>query len=175
MKTSRIGWGWVAVAVAALLAWGGAGSVWAAPYTWNSTSGGNWNDGAATGWNTGGAYPNAQGDSATFSTNITANQTITINVGDARVGTLTLTDTSAGNGWIISGANTLTFDVAAGSATLNATGSSVTPSYVNPHTISAPIAASVPLTLNLGAYGGLVLSGNNASLTGGITVNGSGA
>jgi autotransporter-associated beta strand protein len=173
MKTSRGGWIGRMAAVVALLAWGGAGSAWAAPYTWNSTSGGNWNDGSATGWNTGGAYPNAQGDTATFSQNLGANPTITLNVGDARVGTLTLTDTVAGNGWTItnSAANPLTFDVAAGSATLNATGSSI----ANPHTISAPIAASVPLTLNLGANGGLVLSGNNASLTGGITVNGPGA
>lgn len=172
MKTSRGGRVGLAFLVGLLIA-SGAGRVWAASYTWNSTNSGNWNDTTATGWNTGGTYPNAQGDTATFSQNITANPTNTINVSDARVGTLTLTDTTAGNGWVItnSGANTLTFDVSAGSATLNATGSSV----LNPHAISAPIAASVPLTLNLGANGGLVLSGNNASLTGGITVNGSGA
>jgi hypothetical protein len=168
---------WMA-GVAGIMIASGVGRAWAAPYTWNSTSDGNWDDGTAAGWNTGGAYPNAQDDTATFSQDLGANATITLNVADGRVGTLTLTDSGADNnkfGWILSGSNPLAFDVAAGSATINATGSTPPGDRVTTHRIIAPITSSAPLTINLGANGGLGLGGNNASLTGGITVNGNGA
>lgn len=176
MKTSRGGWIGRVAAIVAVLAWGAAGNARAASYTWNSTSSGNWNDGTATGWNTGGTYPNAQGDTATFNQNITANQTITINVGDARVGTLTLTDaTSAGNGWTItnSAANPLTFDSSSGTATVNVNGAGAYDA--NTHRISAPIVTGNRLDFVVSSSGRLRLSGGNSGATGGMTISGGSA
>ncbi len=176
MKTNRSGWlGRVAVAIGVvLLAWGGMGSASAAPYTWNSTSPGNWDDGTANGWNTGGAYPNTQDDSATFSQDITANQTITINVADARVGTLTLTDaTTADYGWNLSGANPLTFDSSSGTATVNVNGSG---GYdANTHRISAPIVSGNEIDFVVASGGRLRLSGDNSGATGGMNISGGGS
>src|SRR5688572_17022700 len=68
----------------------------AATYNWNSNNSGNWDNTTATGWNTTpGDYPNGTDDVANFVFNITVNRTITINVADARVGSMTLTDTAA--------------------------------------------------------------------------------
>jgi hypothetical protein len=165
--TSRHPWLATLVGVAALLALA-AGTARAATYTWNSTAAGNWSDTAK--WTPSG-YPVTAGDTAVFSQNLGANTTITLDVAGVTIGSLTLEDTAAGNGWVIAGGNTLTL---AGPATIHAAGSNVIPYNLNPHTISVPLVAAVPVQVNIGANGGLVLKGNNAGMTGGLTITGGG-
>lgn len=87
----------------------------AAAQTWNVNANGNWNNNAN--W-TPAAFPNAIGASGTFGSIITANRTITFGT-NVTVGNLSFNDN---NRYTIQGANQLTFDVAAGNATLSATG-----------------------------------------------------
>ena len=161
----------LAVSIAALLL---GGSAWAADFTWNSSTGGNWSDGSATGWNTGGAYPSAAGDTATASQNLTGNQTLTIDVIDARLGVLTLQDTVPSNSWFIGGGNALTFDATgAGTAQLNLLGSGTT--------ISAPLVLADDLRIYSDAFFGSTLSGpitgggKTLRITGGTALTVSGA
>ncbi len=81
-------------------------------FIWNLNANGSWN--VNGNWDVAG-FPNAVGDTATFGNVITANRTITLGQ-NVTVGTLNIQDN---NRYTITGANTLTFDVAAGNAALN--------------------------------------------------------
>lgn len=95
----------------------------AAPFNWNALNGGNWSLTTAAGWDTGGGadYPKSADDVANVNKNINPDKTITIDVADAKTGTLFLSDNqgSPTSHWNIGGANPLTFEVTSGDALLN--------------------------------------------------------
>lgn len=150
---ARIGAEWTRlVMLASALVCLGAGMAQATDYTWNSASGGSWSDTSATGWNAAG-YPSATSDNAAVSQNITADQTLTINVPNAVVRSLTFGDSSGSSKWLIASDDAanhkLTFDVSSGNAALTSRGG------VN--TISAPIVLMDPITVTNSS--GLYLTG----------------
>lgn len=158
--------------------------------TWNSTTGGNWNLTTAAGWN--GAYPDGIDAIADVSTqNITAGQTLTLNV-SPKIGSLLLGDATTGShGWTVSATspNKLTLEVSSGSASITSSGWD--------HTVSAPIQlnSSVLVTsstsgrgitlsgvisesggvysLTTSGVGSVTINGNN-SFSGGVSLGGSG-
>ena len=132
----------------------------AATFTWNGTTPTNWSDVTAAGWNgTGtGSYPKNMDDVANITTNITADTTITLDVADATVGSLTLTDTTSSNNWVIAGANPLTFDVTSGSATITSTSSG--PGLAPYNNISAAVVLKDPLSIAATNSSILVIQGN---------------
>lgn len=128
----------------------------AATYTWAPTGSGsyNWTDNQ---W--GGGYPNAIGDLAIFTTDITGNQTINLNT-NITLGSLIIGDSAttycpftiaAG-----SPAGSLTFDVASGSAMISNT---LSPLAVR-NTIGADIHLNDPLLIAGTNLTELMLSGN---------------
>jgi autotransporter-associated beta strand protein len=135
---------------------------WAAPaaaQTWNLNANGNW--GTAANW-TPTTVPNAIDASATLGNIITVPRTVTLDV-PVTIGTLNL---SGSNAYTVSGANALTFDVSAGTAALNVTGTA------SP-TISTGIVLNDPLALSQASTGTLTLSGI-ISGTGALTTSGTG-
>src|SRR4029077_534252 len=133
---------------------------WAAPaaaQTWNLNANGNW--GTAANW-TPTTVPNAIDASATLGNIITVPRTVTLDV-PVTIGTLNL---SGSNAYTVSGANALTFDVSAGTAALNVTGTA------SP-TISTGIVLNDPLALSQASTGTLTLSGI-ISGTGALTTSG---
>jgi len=129
-----------------------ASAAHAADYVWNSPNAGNWSDLSENGWNAA-SYPAAAADTAMFSQDITGNRTITINVADASVGELTLTDTDPSHNWTIArtGSNRLTLDNGASEAVITSTTGS--------NTISAPITLASHLRL--------VVTGTSLTFNGG--------
>ena len=126
--------------------------------TWTLNGSGNWSDTAN--WS---AATVASGTSAIadFSTlNLTANQTVTLDSAFT-VGALTAGDaTTASNNWTFAGPGLLTLDNGVPAPVVTITNQSTT--------ISAPLAGSNGFT-KAGA-GTLFLTGNNASLSGTITI-----
>ena len=122
---------------------------------WN----GNW--GVAGNW-TPASVPNGIGASASLLNVITAPRTVSLNV-PVTLGNLTFGGNFA---YTIGGTNTLTFDVAAGNATLNVGGTAA-------HTISRPIVLNDTLVINQGSSGILTLSGARSG-TGGLIKSGTG-
>lgn len=137
----------------------------AATYSWGFDASGNWSDSTATtGWNASGAHPNAIGDVANLSLNITSGRTVSINVNDAKVGTLSMNDTgSSGDvAWTIdttdASANKLAFDVSSGNASLTSAGAT--------NSISAPIVLNdaIDITTTNGLSLGGAISGTSMAL-----------
>jgi autotransporter-associated beta strand protein len=127
--------------------------------TWNQTgSAANWN--VNGNWN-GNVFPNAVGDTATFNTALTANQTVTLGQNLA-VGTLTLGATT-GFSYTLAGANTLTFNNSGAGATINENSTVAG----NNDTISSAIV--------IADTGGLKISNSSASaltISSGVTSTG---
>ena len=149
-----------------LLASATAGLTWTGAslaQAWNLNGNGNW--GVAANW-TPASVPNGVGASASLlNTILTAPRTVSLNV-PVTLGTLTF----GGNtnfAYTIGGTNTLTFDVAAGNAALNVTGTAA-------HVISRPIVLSDTLAIDQGSTGTLTLSGARSG-TGGLIKNGTGS
>lgn len=163
----------------------GAGVAIAQTFNWTPTAGGTyaWND-VASNWTSG--FPNGTDVIADFSTDIAANQTVSLNEA-ITVGALTLNDTGASgdsNFTIQTGtAGSLNFQVSTGNATVtNGSGANVISAPVTLTSNTAfNISTGTTLTLS-GAVGGagtltqstgtgtLVLSGAN-NYTGATTVN----
>ncbi len=126
--------------------------------TWTLNGSGNWSDTAN--WS---AATVASGASAIadFSTlNLTANQTVTLDA-DFTIGALTAGDaTTASNNWTIAGPGLLTLNNGLSAPLITVTNQSTT--------LSAPLAGTSGLT-KAGA-GILYLGGNNAALSGTLTV-----
>lgn len=166
-----------------------AATLSAATYNWANDAGGNWN--AVASW---GAtdYPRLAGDVANFTNDITADRTVTVNLGGAeRVGTVTLTDATAGSNWILSG-GTLSFSNSGAGATLNSTtGANSTTSSITLYDNLTVNTTGTSLLLNspisLGAYN-LTVTGSGVTTidknfgygailisgTGGLIVDGGG-
>jgi autotransporter-associated beta strand protein len=153
---------------------GGANQAPAAAYTWTSPSGGNWND---PNWTLLG-YPNAAGDTATISQNITADQVLQINVTDATVGSLTFGDSTLGAGysnWTIgndgNSNNILTLDNNA---------SLVSPAAIISNNGNNVISAAIALTPQVApenaasSYNTITVNGGSLNLAGGFTENSGG-
>jgi autotransporter-associated beta strand protein len=141
-----------------------AGMANAADGTWRGISGA-WSDiSTPSGVWVGGNPADGVGFTAGFTNvNITADQTINLNDIGRTIGNIIFTDaTSASHNLTISGANTLTLDVASGSPTVNVTQSGRT------LTISCPIAGSDGLTKS--GTGTLILATAN-TYSGATTVN----
>jgi autotransporter-associated beta strand protein len=132
----------------------------AADGTWLGASG-NRSDPAI--W-AGGSVADGAGSTANFTgVNITANQTITVDI-PRTIGNLIFTDaTTSSHNLTLSGANALTLDAATGSPVID-----VTQSGRN-LTLSGELAGAAGLTKS--GAGQLILSGNNPGLSGPVTVN----
>ena len=132
--------------------------------TWGVDSDGS--SSLAANW-IGGVAPGGIGDSATFSTILTANRTVTLDA-DTTVGTLTF---DSPNNYTIAGTNMLTLQAA------GATAAAINVSGVHgngAHTISAPITLASDLNITQNSSGVFTISGplNNAA---GKQINVSGA
>lgn len=148
-------------------------SLFATNATWTSATAGNWNDG--TRWSTNPTFPNAIDDTANFLNAITASRIITLNQ-NITIGTAIFNNTSVRN-YTISGANTLTFDVSAGSALIDIqstnTGVHIISSNVALNdNLSVTHAAATNFTISGGISGSVTLSSTNSS-SGNFTVSGS--
>ncbi len=145
-----------------LVASAAAGLTWAGvslAQTWNLNANGNW--GTAANWSPA-SVPNGIGASASLLNVITAPRTVSLNV-PVTLGNLTF----GGNfNYTVSGTNTLRFDVAAGNAALNVSGTAS-------HSISRPLVLNDTLVINQGSSGILTLSGARSG-TGGLIKNGTG-
>ena len=120
-----------------LIASAAAGLTWAGvslAQTWNLNANGNW--GTAANW-TPASVPNGIGASASLLNVITAPRTVSLNV-PVTLGNLTFGGNFA---YTIGGTNTLTFDTAAGNATLNVSGTAA-------HVISRPIVLNDTLAID---------------------------
>jgi autotransporter-associated beta strand protein len=113
--------------------------------TWNADADGNWSDAAK--WTAG--IPNAVGDIARLTYNITAPTTVTIDGGPVTLGSLYLSDSS--HAYALAGVG-LNMDASSGSALIQSSGGSAV------HTISAPMALYDPLTVTVSS-GQLLISG----------------
>ncbi len=132
--------------------------------TWNLDANGSWN--VNGNWAVPPLFPNGTDAIADFGTIITNNRTITLGQ-NLTVGTVTFNDN---NNYLVTGANTLTFDVSAGNSilTINNGGGN------GAHTISCPILLNDSLTIaqNSTNAAGFTLSGA-ISGSGSIIYNGS--
>ncbi len=132
---------------------------------WNADSDGNWNDPAK--WT--GGVPSAPGATADLNRTggITADRTVTLDIAPT-VGNMTMDDsTSTYNSWILSGANTLTFDDSDTSASL-------TVNRGRANAISAPVALTDSLTVTLNNSSQLTISGAISGTGTGLTKAGGG-
>jgi len=134
--------------------------------TWNIDADGSWSTDSnwspyfSTAINS--LDPNGQSYAAVLGGIITANRTITLDVA-ASLGTLTISDD---NNYLLSGANTLSFNNGAASAVLNISGA-------GSPTISVPIVLSSDLTINATGPGTTTLSGIISGAHN-LTLNGTG-
>lgn len=141
-----------------------------ATYDWNAAAGGNWNNTTTTGWNTGGGanFPDGFDDIAYINRNIGADSTISINVANARVGTLFLSDnqTNVSHHWIVAssnGTNALTFQRSTGSALLDI-GRSLGVTAVNaPIKLNSNLQIKVQSTSGGLDIGGVISDGTSSS------------
>ena len=144
--------------------------LWATPAlatvaSWNADTGGNWSD--TTKWS-GGVAPNAVGDTANFTFDITAGRTITINTSSRTVGTLNMGDPNGSNKYTLaaSGSLSLIFDNGVSDAQLNQLSTSAG------NVISAPISLNSNLQITNASANGLTLSGAITSTgTRNVTLN----
>jgi len=94
-----------------------------ASYTWTPTAPGayDWNDAANWSGGPAGTFPNAVDDVANLTGALVGNQVVRLNTG-ITIGTLNLGSTSTAGGFtVLANGGSLTFDVTAGSATLDDT------------------------------------------------------
>jgi hypothetical protein len=117
--------------------------------TWITNANGLWS--LPVNWTAG--VPNGIGATANFTTFITANRTVTVDLPQT-VGSINFSST---NSYTIAGISTLTMDVSSGSAFINAIAGS--------HIISAPVVLNDNLTVNTSA-------GSGVALTDGFTATG---
>jgi autotransporter-associated beta strand protein len=168
---------WFAILIAGLLP-----VVLAAPcalavnYTWDSDNGGNWDDTTVDGWNAA-SFPKSNADTALFSADLTADRTIVVNVSNAAMFSLTLTDTSPATpfNWIISatGGNTLLLDRASGTPSITSnSGANLITAGINIGATSS--SASLAVAVNNSSQ--LTLSGaiNEGAAARGLSVSGTG-
>ncbi len=129
----------------------------AATYNWAppSLGAGSWNWNNASGQNNWGAgFPNAIGDTAGVTANLTGDQTLNLNQ-VITVGSLTLGDTDGSHAYTIApNGGSLTFQTAAGNAALTQTATS------KGDTVSAALTLTSPLDVTNNGAGILTLSGN---------------
>lgn len=123
--------------------------------TWNLDANGNW--GTAGNW-TPASVPNAQDEAVIIgSPALTAARTITQDVATTvNLGTMTLQSPTA-FGYLISGTNSLTWNVSSGNASLTVP---IAPANIASHTISLPLVLTSSLVVN------------NANATQSVTLNG---
>ncbi len=134
------------LAALTLLATLGLGTAHAA--NWTTTGGGDWFGGSN--WDT--TDPTGEGAVANLTANIGANATITLNA-PATVGSMTIADSTADYySYIVSGANTLTFDNTTAPATL-------TVSRGTANLIGTPVALNDNLSLQLSNASRIEFSG----------------
>jgi hypothetical protein len=126
---------------------------------WGVDSNGSWT--VATNWQ--GPVPATIATIANFGTVITSARTVTLDASQT-IGTANF---SSPNGYTISGANTLTFDVFNGQAAINVTAGS--------HTIATPITLNDNLTITSSAGTGIALTGNLGAAGKTITKAGTGS
>lgn len=112
--------------------------------TWNQDADANWNVDAY--WISPATFPNAIGANAIFSNVITAPRAITLGQ-NITIGTTTFNNA---NSYTIQGANTLTFDMASGNATITST--------TGNHTISSAVELNDPLIVAQNGGGGSVFT-----------------
>lgn len=137
------------------------------PYSWNTNSDGNWN-GTSPGWNQAGAYPNAAGDVANLSLDINGTRIVTINVADAKVGTLNIQDiTAASNAWTLATSNAVTNKLTLNNGASNAAINATTAAAVT-DTISAPVVLAGNTDITVGGSVSHILN-----ITGAVTDGGS--
>ena len=84
-------------------------------FDWNLNGNGNWS--TAGNWTPGGGPPNAIDDTANFGTVITGNRNVTVDI-NVTVGQMDFFHNTGNREYNIIGANTITFDVGSGNATL---------------------------------------------------------
>jgi len=129
--------------------------------TWNADADGNWSD--ATKWTAG--IPNAIGDIARLTYNITAARTVTI-TSPVTLGSLYLSDDT--HAYIVAGAS-LNLDVSSGTALVQSSGAGLT------HLISAPIVLFDTATVAVDSAGLQVSGGISSGVAGkGIAKSGAG-
>lgn len=112
-------------------------------FTWNIDGAGNWND--TTKWSPNTGSPNGVGDEAQFEFNITGNRTITQNVPNLTLGTITFHDlVTNSHTFTISVNNSIRMEVASGSALIRSFNS---PSNSAFNTVLAPLVLASNLIL----------------------------
>ncbi|MEX0642578.1 MAG: hypothetical protein WD468_07745 [Pirellulales bacterium] len=136
--------------------------------TWNAQAG-NWN--VNTNWLPNTTHPQAADEIASLTNNITGNRIVTLNAAKT-IGTLNIGDSNFSHSFTLSGTNTLTFDVSAGTAAINkAVGSGVI------DTISVPILLSDNLIVtsdSTSSNGRIVLSSSISGVGQSLTKEGVG-
>jgi fibronectin-binding autotransporter adhesin len=157
MKTSRSN-PFVALAVVSL-SLAAATTSFAASGTWLTTSG-NWSDG--TKWS-GGTVADASTFTANFTSDITANTTVTLDT-NRTIGNLSFNDTGAAgdSNWILasSGGSVLSLNNGSSPSVITKTSTA---------TIDAQISGS---NIRIDGSGNLTLTGNNTGITGNVALNG---
>ena len=149
----------------AILLGGGSrvSDVSAASFSWNLNANGNWNSSAN--WNPNTSFANAIDDVASFGSVITAARTITLGQ-NIILGQINF---NGANNYTIAGANTLTFDVSIGRASIN-----VNNTLGNgAHAISAGVSLNDSLDLVQNSTGNFTMSGVISGANG-ITKTGTG-
>ena len=131
--------------------------------TWNVDSSSNWSAGGN--WILSGSpgAPNGQGAIAAFLTKITAPRTVTV---DTAI-TVGVMEFGSSNAYTISGSNTLTLDNGSHNADIVVT--------LGSHTIAAPVALNVPLSVVIPSTGSMTISGNISENNVGMALNMSGS
>lgn len=165
-----IGAGGIAVAMCAAFSFQ---SVRGETYTWVPNADGFWSD--TNNWNPNTAFPNAAGDVANLTTNLSgSNKTVTLDIA-ATIGVLNLGD-EFGTPWrtfnLTGFAGTpLTFDNAGANAQINKS----RPTNNDYDTISAPIVLAADLDINSSSpAGGILISGEMSETGGSRALNVSG-
>jgi autotransporter-associated beta strand protein len=150
-------------ALALLVAWAAfVAPALAIDSTWNADADGNWSDAAK--WTAG--VPNAIGDIARLTYNITAARTVTIDASSRTIGSLYLSDDNYG--WTLAGIG-LNLDVSSGSALIQSDGGT---GFT--HLISAPVSLYDGTTVAVNS-GMLQVSGAISSAVAGKGIAKSGA
>lgn len=137
-----------------------AGDAFGQSATWNQTGAGPFTWSTGSNW-VGGSAANGVDNTASFTTNLTANQTVTLS-GPQTIGSITFTDSTTPSHDLTISSNTLTMDVTSGTPIIDVTQSGRT------LTISSVIAGNDGLQKN--GPGTLTFNGSN-TFTGGLTIN----
>jgi hypothetical protein len=147
-----------------------------ASYTWTPTAPGayDWNDAANWSGGPAGTFPNAVDDVANLTGALVGNQVVRLNTG-ITIGTLNLGSTSTAGGFtVLANGGSLTFDVTAGSATLDDTNTGgdavLAPVTVNDNlTVTGGGTRRLNLGLTLAGGTGTVSTTGNIALTSDLT------